>query len=462
LYAIIDIETTGSKPSYDKITEIAVVLHDGEKVVETYSTLINPERNIPLYITELTGISSEMVADAPKFYQVARRLIELTEGNIFVAHNVRFDYSFIKAEFAHLGYNFSRKTLCTVRLSRKLIPGQLSYSLGKLCQSLKIPLKNRHRALGDAEATAILFDRLLKTNSPELRAEEIVKQESKSQTLPPFLDKKIVENLPEMPGVYYFHDETGAVIYVGKSKNIRQRIIQHFGIDYKSRKAVEFKDLIHDISYELTGNELVALLLESDEIKQIRPRFNTQQKRSRAGFYGIFQHTDEEGYLNLSVETLAGSKQEPLTVLESQMKAKDFLLHKVNRYNLCEKKTGLFKGKGACFYFHLHQCLGACLGQEEPEKYNERVREAIDSFSFQQESFFIVGQGREAGEKSVVWIENGTYKGFGFLDESSQVSDFEGFRSVIKLYRHNRDIQKIICGYLKKHPSDKIIHYPAG
>ncbi|MBC8110897.1 MAG: 3'-5' exoribonuclease, partial [Verrucomicrobia bacterium] len=397
MYAIIDIETTGSKPSYDRITEIAIVIHDGEKIIENFSTLINPERFIPYFITELTGISNEMVQDAPKFYEVAKKITEYTNGNIFVAHNVRFDYSFVKAEFAALGYNFSKKTLCTVRLSRKLIPGQLSYSLGKLCHSLGIPLKNRHRALGDAEATAILFDRLLKIENPELQVAELVKQEAKAMTLPPFLNKEIIDKLPAVPGVYYFHDEFGNVIYVGKSKSIRNRIIQHFGIDIKSRKAVEFKGLIHDVSYERTGNELVALLLESDEIKRLKPRFNSQQKRNRQGFFGIFQETDEAGYNNLFVERLTNMKQEPLTVLENGLKAKDFLLFKMLKYRLCEKKCKLYHGKGACFYFHLHQCNGACLGQEAPEDYNQRVQEATDSFSFQQESMFIVGNGRFAG-----------------------------------------------------------------
>ena len=457
MYAIIDIETTGSKPSYDRITEIAVVLHDGKEVVETYSTLINPERFIPYYITELTGISNEMVQEAPRFYEVARKIVELTEGAVFVAHNVRFDYSFVKSEFASLGFMFSRKTLCTVRLSRQLLPKQPSYSLGRLCQNLNIPIKNRHRALGDAEATAILFDKLLGIQSPAFVTEEVVKQEVKSQTLPPHLHRSQIEDLPEQAGIYYFHDETGNVIYVGKSKNIRQRIKQHFGIDYKSRKAVEFKDQIYSISYELTGSELVALLLESDEIKRIKPRYNTKLKRNKQGFFGIYEQKDEEGYLNLSIERLGILKAEPLTVIENTQKAHDFLLFKTTRHRLCEKKNGLYSGKGACFHFHLHLCDGACVGKETPESYNGRVQTAIDSFSFQQESFFILGKGRTADEKSVVFIENGIYRGFGFLDENAVIHRTDQLRHYIKPYQHNRDIQRIICDYLKTNKGDKIV-----
>jgi DNA polymerase-3 subunit epsilon len=459
MYAIIDVETTGSRPTYDRIIEVAVVIHDGQQIVEHYSSLVHPERLIPHFITELTGISNEMVQNAPRFYEIAKKLIELTEGKVFVAHNVRFDYSFVKSEFAQLGYTFSRKTLCTVRLSRKLIPGQPSYSLGKLCRNIGIPLKNRHRALGDAQATALLLDRMLSLDSPQLKAPDLIKTEVRSINISPYLDRSQIEGLPDAPGVYYFHDEHGHVIYVGKSKNIRQRVIQHFGIDIKSRKAVEFKDLIADISYQLTGTELVALLLESDEIKRLKPRFNTQQKRSRQGFFGIYQQTDEEGYLNLFVERLGSVPQEPLTLLDNGMKARDFLLYKVNKFQLCEKKTGLYNGKGACFYYHLHQCNGACIGQEPTESYNHRVLEAIESFSFQQESFVIVGKGRTAGEHSVVCIENGTYKGFGFFDDSIQVNNPRELRQYIRSYQHNTDIQKIICGYLKQNRTDQILRY---
>ncbi|RZK42719.1 MAG: 3'-5' exonuclease, partial [Hymenobacter sp.] len=162
MYAIIDLETTGGQPANDRITELAIYVHDGQQVVDSYTTLVNPGRSIPPFITQLTGITNDMVAAAPRFHEVARKVVEMTEGCVFVAHNVRFDYSFLKKEFADLGYNYSRKTLCTVRLSRSLIPGQPSYSLGKLCQSIGIPLNGRHRAAGDAEATAILFSRLLR------------------------------------------------------------------------------------------------------------------------------------------------------------------------------------------------------------------------------------------------------------------------------------------------------------
>ncbi len=457
MYAVVDIETTGSRPGDDRITEIAIVVHDGEQVVDSYTTLINPERAIPYQISQLTGITDEMVRDAPRFPEVARRIVELTDGKVFVAHNVRFDYSFLKAEFGSLGYNYQRKTLCTVRLSRKLIPGLPSYSLGKLCESIKIPIHNRHRAYGDAEATAKLLDRMLKLDeSPEIGL--YIEGEIKAQTLPPRISRDQVLALPEAVGVYYFLDERGHILYVGKSVNIRSRIIQHFAMDYKSRKSIEFKERIADIAYELTGSELVALLLESDEIKRIKPPFNTAQKRTGGAFWGVYEDVDKSGYRTLRVDRVT-SKEEPLTTLENMQKAQNFLYRKIEQFGLCLQKCGLHKTGGPCFNYHIRKCNGACLGKEEAGPYNERVATAIQSFSFSEENFLIVGTGRHRGEKSVVCVESGIYKGFGYFDPEAMGDDLAGLRGCVKFYAHNRDIQKIICGHLRKNQKDRLLRY---
>ena len=464
MYAIVDIETTGGHPDRDRITEIAIVLHDGTQVVERYETLVNPGRSIPYEITRLTGISDEMVRDAPKFHEVARQIIEFTEKAVFVAHNVRFDYSFVKSAFKDLGYTYQRKTLCTVRLSRKAFPGYPSYSLGKICHNLGIQIKSRHRAMGDAEATAQLFGMIVaqqEGQEGEEAAEDAnwLTDEIKSQTLPPRISRAQVLALPEATGVYYFHDEFGNVIYVGKSINIRKRIIQHFQVDYKSRKSVEFKGSIADITYELTGSELVALLLESDEIKRIRPRYNSQQKRSRAvPFYGLFDEVDEQGYINLRVERLLPG-MEPLTTLDSLMKAQQFMYRRIEQFSLCLQKCGLHKTGGPCFNQQIRLCHGACTGAEPPEAYNARVRQAIERFSFENESFFIVGKGRDDGEQSVVCIERGQYIGFGYFQPEFLAATLENLRASIRPYPHNRDIQRIICACLRTNKHDKVIAY---
>jgi DNA polymerase-3 subunit epsilon len=234
MYAVVDIETTGGSARLERITEIAVYIHDGKEIVNEYSTLVNPERNIPYFITSLTGITNEMVEDAPKFYEVAKKIVEITEDNIFVAHNARFDYSFIRQEFSMLGYNFRRRLLDTVSLSRKLLPGHKSYSLGNLCNDLGIKINDRHRASGDALATVRLLELLLEKDR-ELNQCSLVRN-SKASKLHPALDINKINDLPEEPGVYYFHNESGDVIYVGKSRNILERVNSHLSTNTSSRE----------------------------------------------------------------------------------------------------------------------------------------------------------------------------------------------------------------------------------
>ncbi|MBM3437340.1 MAG: hypothetical protein FJY07_14135, partial [Bacteroidetes bacterium] len=265
MYSIIDIETTGLSPNYGKITEIAIYIHDGEKVVDEFTTLLNPEIDIPYRITQLTGINNKMVRDCPKFYEVAKRIVEMTQDTVFVAHNVNFDYNFIRKEFRELGYDYQRKKLCTSRLSRKLLPGRRSYSLGKLCQELGIENPHRHRAFGDAAAALKLFEILL---TVEKNVEELSLHGLNSS-----LDRKLIARLPQEPGVYYFYNDSGHIIYIGKSINIRERVMSHI-TNNTSKRAIEMRNEIADIGFELTGNELIALLLESNEIKKHTPRYN--------------------------------------------------------------------------------------------------------------------------------------------------------------------------------------------
>lgn len=449
MFAIVDIETTGGTLEKSKIIEIAIIIHDGKKVVKRFSSLVDPFCSIPYFITQHTGITDEMVSDAPPFHKIAKEIIELTEGAVFVAHNVKFDYGFVKAAFKNLGYSYQRKTLCTVRLSRSTFPGLPSYSLGNLCDSLGIKIKNRHRALGDAEATAILFSKILEDNDTVLSADGLP-SEIKKSLLPPLLNASAFENIPyETTGVYYFYDQSGNVIYVGKSKDIRKRVLQHF-TSQKRNKAMRLLHEIADISFENTGSELVALLLESDEIKKIKPPYNSAQKRGRAiPYYGIYQRTDSSGYLNIFIERLLPG-EEPLITMDSIFDAKNLLFKTIKEYNLCESKSDLHKTGGPCFNHQIHKCFGACIDEEDPETYNERAAKAIESFSFRNESFFIVDSGRNEMEKSIISIEQGEYKGFGYIDHSLTEPNIDSIRDCIKKYNHNKDIQKILRGFMKK------------
>src|SRR5687767_10840883 len=299
MYAIVDIETTGGYAANHRITEIAIYHHDGIQITDQYHTLLNPGRNIPFYITGLTGITSEMVLDAPTFEEVAEDLFNLLDGKVFVAHNAHFDYSFLKREFELSGFNWNAKKLCTVRLSRKIIPGLKSYSLGTLSESLGIAITNRHRAGGDASATAKIFDLLLRRDKDNHIAKTLRKNSGET-ILPPNLAKEEFDGLPAKPGVYYFLNARGQVIYVGKAINIKKRIAGHFTGDAREWSRSKIRNEIHHVSYELTGNELIALILESQEIRRLWPKYNQAQK-FRAEEWGVFDYEDRNGYLRFSI-----------------------------------------------------------------------------------------------------------------------------------------------------------------
>jgi DNA polymerase III subunit epsilon len=410
--------------------------------------LINPESNIPWNITRLTGISNEMVAEAPKFYEVAKHFVELTAGKIFVAHNAMFDYSFIKEEFKRLGYDYRRKVLCTVKLARRLIPGHRSYSLGNICADLQIDINGRHRAAGDAFATVKLFELLLKQNS--VGGSNLFT--SHSHALP---NEKIT-SLPGTPGVYYLFDVHNTIIYIGKSNDIHQRVLSHLG-NAKTKRAIEMRNQIADVSWEETGSELVALLLESSEIKKHKPLFNRLQRRS-AYHYGLFSFEDENGYSNLEIKKIEGDEI-PVTTFHFQKEGLDFMHYLADKYTLCKKLCHLDNNSGACFNFQVHSCNGACMGQQNQEIYNLRVKNAISSFQYRSPDFFIIDKGRSNKELSVVKIEKGKYIGFGFVNLDSGVNNLETLNDSIKPYTDNRDIQSIIHGYLCRKRGLKIVKY---
>jgi len=273
-YVIVDIETTGGNPTHGGITEIAAILYDGNRVVDSFHSLIDPERMVPGFITGLTGIDNSMLEGAPKFSEIADELYDFLKGNVFVAHNVNFDYSFIREALKLAGIEYSAPKLCTVRLSRKAFPGFGSYSLGRICGHLSITIKERHRAMGDAEATVELFDKIIKS-SPDVILQTLKKSGGES-FLPPHISRQRFLEIPESTGIYYFHDKNGQVIYVGKANDIRSRFKGHFSSNSKDK--MPLYNEIHDISWELTGNEFLAFLLESLEIKRLWPKYNKALK----------------------------------------------------------------------------------------------------------------------------------------------------------------------------------------
>jgi DNA polymerase-3 subunit epsilon len=457
MFAILDIETTGGSPTTEKITEIAIFFHDGEKVVNEWSTLINPEKPIPYFITGLTGITNEMVADAPRFYEIAKELVERTEDHTIVGHNVKFDYSFIKSEFKHLGFTFDRPTLCTIQLSRKIIPGHKSYSLGKLCRDLGIEITDRHRAAGDALATVKLFEMLREQQNGEFDSAMLREPSGRYKNLNEHLTVEDIQKLPEECGTYYFFDDQQQLLYIGKSKDIRHRVLSHLG-NARSKRALEMKQRIHSISYELTGSELIALLKESKEIKEQKPRYNRAQKRV-SSYWGLYPGKDEFGYITFSLRKISESVDDPVTCFNNKKEARESLTKMVGKHWLCQKLSGLYQTDGACFHHSIRQCNGACVQGEAVAAYNNRAEALLDSLTLDRGNVLIIDKGREPEERSLVRIEKGIYMGYGYLSVNDAYLGIEEMLDCIQPSLDNRDIRQILRNWLKNNKVEKILYY---
>ena len=445
MYAIVDIETTGGYAGHHRITEVAVYHHDGLNITGHFKTLLNPGRNIPHFITGLTGINTAMIKDSPAFADVADEIFSWLDGRVFVAHNAHFDYSFIKKEFEDAGINWNTKKLCTVRLSRKIIPGLRSYGLGRLAESLGIKIADRHRAGGDAEATAKIFDLLLRRDHDGNIAKAL-KRNSGETILPPNLPRTEFDKLPAKAGAYYFYDGHGKIIYVGKAINIKKRIAGHFTGDAREWNRSNIRNEIHQISYELTGTELIALLLEAQEIQRLWPKYNLAQK-FKVEEWGIYDYEDRNGYIRFSITPRArGSK--PLISFTSKGDAWNFMWQKVREHELCSKLCGLQKTAEACYEHQSGTCKGACINVEEFCLYNQRITDAINSISENNESLAVVGRGRSASERSIVLVEKGKFLGFGYMDKSVAISSLEEAKPFIKPMKENRIAQNIINSFL--------------
>ena len=445
MYSVVDIETTGNGYKGQKITEISIFIFDGKKIIDEFTSLVNPEQKIPYFITNLTGITEAMVRTAPKFYEIAKKVAEITKDTVFVAHNVNFDYNIIRDEFKSLGFDFKRKKLCTVRLSRKIIPGLASYSLGNICSAEGIEIAARHRAKGDAEATVELFRRLIKRDQ-KFTINSFLNAKSREATLPPLLDKQVVDRLPERHGVYYFKNAQKEVIYVGKANNIKQRVISHFYDKKKKERTMCLETA--DISYTETGSELIALLHESSEIKHLYPKFNRAQRKAGEAV-GLFSYEDQKGILHLAFNRLKLTPN-PIMKFYSMAACRSTLEKICSAFELCPKYCHLQTNVNACFHYQLQQCRGICSEKETIESYNKRVHKAIKSLGLQTENLVIKQNGRNDKEIGFVLILNGIYQGFGYIHKNLELSSPEDYLLHVKPQKDNRDIQRILNAYLSK------------
>lgn len=449
MYAIVDIETTGGHASANGITEIAIVLHDGKEVVHQYQTLINPGMGIPLYISALTGINNSMVESAPSFSEVAAEIYELLQNRVFVAHNVNFDFSFVRHHLSAVGYDLQCKKLCTVRLGRKILPGYPSYSLGKLCKCLDITIENRHRAGGDALATAKLFSLMLEKDE-EGHISQSLSRSSKEQQLPSNLKRTDIERLPALPGVYYFHDQKGKAIYVGKAKNIKKRVLSHFTGNNPGRQRQEFMRDIHSITFQECGTELMAFILEASEIKRLWPANNRALKRFDLA-YGLFMYEDQRGYLRLMIDKKKKFSK-PLYSFSQISEGHNLIQLLLKEYSLCPKLCFIQRNNDSCIGMAHGHCYGACECTELPSQYNTRVQQAIAGMEAALPSFVLLDAGRTKGEKSIVLMEKGELKGMGYVQENTDVTTVEQMKDILTPYLSNDYTCSLVHSFAQKYP----------
>jgi len=446
MYAIIDVETTGGSPSIDRIIEIAVIIYDGVNIVEQYSSLVNPRRNIDKYVTQLTGITDKMVKNAPAFEDIQDKILELTEGNIFVAHNVKFDYGMIRSEYKRIGVDFVRKHIDTVTLSQKVLPGFTSYSLGSLCDSLGIIIENRHRALGDAEATVKLLDIILKQSTSKKHIEIELNHGIDPSILPPNITLGEIEKLPEEPGVFYFKDKDDNVLFIDASKNVRREVIKFFNKNEGLPEHQLNHQAITQIDYQATGNELIARLWAYHELRERAPIFNKKPKDYKFS-HGIFLTTDSDGFKHLKIEKLDFAEGE--VALKFQGKGTAIkVLHKIITEGHLQIQFSLLK-----------KMTDPEQRENFKKSYNEKIERAVRKYLYKNTNFFIVGDGRRPDENSVVWIENSNYRGYGYIcPELSEVT-VENLMASVKPQTDDIEIQKIIRQELRKGKGLRIISY---
>ncbi len=453
MYTILDIETTGGKFNEEGITEIAIHKFDGHQVVDKFISLVNPEIEIQPFVVKLTGINSKMLRTAPKFHEVAKRIVEITKDTVIVAHNAQFDYRILRTEFRRLGYNFERKTLCTVALSQRLLPDAESYSLGKLVRSLGIAVSDRHRANGDALATLKLFKLLLNKDLDKSILKTVVKAETLGELSTRQLD--IIDVLPSKLGMYYMHNKDGDIIFLGKSKNIKKRVNQHF--TQSGDRARKLQKETKKVTFEKTGNELFALLKEYEELRRNKPKFNPKPK-SRLFSYGLYQTVTEQGYIYFYTGAInAKGRTGLVSTFSSHNGAKNTLYQITKDFQLCDKLNGLSKAKTNCSKFEENECFGACIQKEPVSAYNLRAHSAITLYSPKQGTYLISDKGREIGEYSAIFIKNGVLKGIGFYDLNHQINNIHILESLITPMTSDANTTHIIQSYLRKHSTIKII-----
>ena len=444
MYAILDIETTGGKYDEEGITEIAIYQHNGHHVTDQFISLINPQKEIEPFVEKLTGINQNMLRNAPKFYELAKRVVEITEGCILVAHNADFDYRILQTEFRRLGFDFQRKTLCTVTLSKTLLPDQESYSLGKLVKNLGIPIVGQHRAYGDAKATVKLFELLLEKDSQKKIFETHISSKNPNRVPQKYLS--LLDKIPAETGVYYIYNNDDSIIYIGIDKNIKKRILHHLTGNQPANKKLQ--KAMKTVTFALTGSLLIAQLKEQNEIKNNRPILNLDRSK--------FYHTTGiriakiDAYKHLLVEKIQ-TERKYIEVFNSKKHARIRLRQWVTQFELCYRRTNHpLHGKYALLLEEAKR-NGNCSETVTAAIYNDKVKRLEQEMVFQEPNFLIINKGRTSGEYAFVFIENRELQGYGYYELNHQIKNVAAIKKRLITLDPNIDAQSII----KRHLFDK-------
>lgn len=447
----VDIETSGSNYTRSSIIEIAAIRVEQGRITEEYRSLINPGTSLPTWITNLTGITDDDLVQAPYFDDIAYQLHKILDGAIFVAHNVQFDHSYVKRQLEQAGYTFRPPLLCTVRLSRALYPQHRSHSLESLIHRHQLGFANRHRAYDDAAAIKQFAELAYQEHGAEQFAAAVA-QQLKTQSLPANLAPTKMDELKNEPGVYVFKDDAGRPLYVGKSVAIRSRVLSHFSDAKHNTKELRMAMTTHDIETIPATNELEALLLESEMVKNLAPIHNRKLRRVTS-YYIVEKQLDEQGYATLTFESRplqpTDDFNQIMGLYTSKAKLKNALITKLKTFELCPKLMGLENYKGACFLYQLHKCHGACIGKESPEQYNERFDLAmshskLETWPFQSAIAVDTGKG-----DSVVlnnWVVTG------YLNIADGKRRFRKIEPIFSL-----DSYRILRSYFKQHRGSLVI-----
>ncbi|WP_405377777.1 exonuclease domain-containing protein [Nonlabens sp. Asnod3-A02] len=437
MYAIVDVETTGGKYNEEGITEVAIYKFDGHEIIDQFASLVNPEKEIQPFVVKLTGINNAMLKRAPKFYEVAKRIIEITEGTTLVAHNAGFDHRMLRLEFDRLGYEFERPTLCTVELAQSLLPDQDSYNLGKLTRSLGIPLTDRHRATGDALATVKLFKLLLQKDiNKEIISKSL--KHFKPLKIEPNL-KAIVDQLPAATGVFYVYDVNGTILFISKSKNIKKRVTQLFTGSNKKSKEIQKK--VAEITFEKTGSEMVSILKEHIEIRKHTPALNGRIKRNNFS-HGLYIYYDTNQTPRFFVKSVVKDPNYIIT-FSSSRSGYSFLEKLEKKYGTSVKFRKLPHNDAS---LSIHQNTAVT---ESLDLLNETVNEIITTYSLKATNKILVDKGREASERSVILIENGRVTGYAFVNLRIQMTDIKMLKSLLTPIEDHGQVLHLVASYIR-------------